>query len=201
MWVSDHTRDDLYWRSAMSGGRDTVRRRFQKKGTQTQGGDISAIDPMGDPLIKAFSIECKHLNQLDYHMPVYGLHGKLVKAWRQTRKKAKQCKLAPLLIAKQNFKEEMVFSNKAGAILLLTCGMPQHGIRIILPTYGIFGFYFRDILLLPYRRLRRVLYGKNSYHSRLTFDAAALRLLSLSGFQVASKADRVSAGRSSNHRG
>ena len=55
-WVPG--RDDIFWRSAASGGRATVR---TKKGKSTFGqyGDITAIDPIGQPLTKVLSIECK----------------------------------------------------------------------------------------------------------------------------------------------
>lgn len=53
-----HGRDDLFWRSSMSGGRATVRGR---KGKTTAGhyGDIAATDPMGAGLLKVFAVECK----------------------------------------------------------------------------------------------------------------------------------------------
>ena len=52
-WVSYGERDDLFWRSAMSGGRQTV---GFKKGInrKNQAGDITAIDPIGQKLIDSF---------------------------------------------------------------------------------------------------------------------------------------------------
>jgi hypothetical protein len=51
-------RDDIFWRSSQSGGRAT--QRF-KKGVRTYGsyGDIAAVDPIGEPLLKLFTIELK----------------------------------------------------------------------------------------------------------------------------------------------
>lgn len=51
-------RSDIFWRSSQSGGRATQR---TKKGQRTYGsyGDIAAIDPIGEPLLKAFTIELK----------------------------------------------------------------------------------------------------------------------------------------------
>lgn len=51
-------RDDIFWRSSQSGGRATQR---MKKGKSTFGsyGDIAAVDPIGAPLLKAFTIELK----------------------------------------------------------------------------------------------------------------------------------------------
>lgn len=51
-------RDDIFWRTSQSGGRATFR---ASKGKATFGsyGDITAIDPIGLPLLKVFSIELK----------------------------------------------------------------------------------------------------------------------------------------------
>ena len=58
LWWSGGQRDDIFWRSCQSGGRATER---AKKGKTTFGsyGDITAVDPIGGPLIKAFTIELK----------------------------------------------------------------------------------------------------------------------------------------------
>ena len=57
-WWSGGERDDLFWRTANSGGRATVRGR---KGSQTAGhyGDICATDPSGEPLLRLFAWELK----------------------------------------------------------------------------------------------------------------------------------------------
>lgn len=51
-------RDDVFWRSSISGGRATVR---AKTGKSTFGsyGDIAAVDPIGLPLLKLVTIELK----------------------------------------------------------------------------------------------------------------------------------------------
>lgn len=57
-WWSGGTRTDIFWRSSNSGGRATVRGR---KGKKTFGhyGDVSAVDPIGAPLLQLFAIEIK----------------------------------------------------------------------------------------------------------------------------------------------
>lgn len=57
-WWSRGKRDDVFWRSSQSGGRATQR---MKQGKSTYGsyGDIAAIDPIGDPLMKVVTIELK----------------------------------------------------------------------------------------------------------------------------------------------
>lgn len=57
-WWTDGERDDVFWRSASSGGRSTQRK---KKGKQTFGhaGDMTAADPIGQPLLQAITFEFK----------------------------------------------------------------------------------------------------------------------------------------------
>jgi hypothetical protein len=58
LWWSEGKRDDIFWRSSQSGGRATSR---AQKGLSTYGsyGDIAAVDPIGEPLLKLFTIELK----------------------------------------------------------------------------------------------------------------------------------------------
>lgn len=58
LWWTNGSRDDVFWRSAQSGGRATFR---AKKGKQTFGsyGDIAATDPIGRPLLDLMTIEAK----------------------------------------------------------------------------------------------------------------------------------------------
>lgn len=58
LWWSDNKRDDIFYRSHSSGGRFTMRRKTGKD-TAGQGGDITASDPIGEPLTKNWSIEIK----------------------------------------------------------------------------------------------------------------------------------------------
>lgn len=58
LWWSGGKRDDIFFRTASSGGRATQR---AKKGKKTFGqyGDIQAADPLGQPLMDLCIIECK----------------------------------------------------------------------------------------------------------------------------------------------
>lgn len=51
-------RDDIFWRASQSGGRATQR---AKSGKRTAGsyGDIAAVDAVGVPLLKVFTLELK----------------------------------------------------------------------------------------------------------------------------------------------
>jgi len=58
LWWSEGERDDIFWRSNASGGRATNRAK-QGKSTPGQYGDISAIDPCGEPLLRVAPFELK----------------------------------------------------------------------------------------------------------------------------------------------
>lgn len=58
MWWSNGIRDDIFWRTASSGGRAT-QRSIKDKTTFGQYGDIQATDPIGQSLIDLFVIELK----------------------------------------------------------------------------------------------------------------------------------------------
>ena len=57
-WWTEGERDDVFGRSDGSGGRFTARKK-RGKDTANQGGDITFIDSIGEPLIAAWSIEAK----------------------------------------------------------------------------------------------------------------------------------------------
>ena len=57
-WWTEDARDDVFWRSAASGARATMRR-GRGKATANQDGDITATDPIGNILTDLFVIELK----------------------------------------------------------------------------------------------------------------------------------------------
>lgn len=113
-WWSEGERDDIFWRSSQSGGRATQR---AKSGRKTYGsyGDIAATDPIGEPLLRFFTIELKigrsHGDVGDF------LDFKDENAchkWSQTLKQAIRShndagSLAWLLICKRDFRRTMVY--------------------------------------------------------------------------------------------
>ncbi len=105
-WVSNKKRKDLYWRSAMSGGRATLGFRKGEKHL-SQGGDISSIDPIGAGLTDKFFIEIKFLKNLDLAAFWLG-SGTLFRFWEIAQKEACKYNKEPMLIAKQNFYDTLV---------------------------------------------------------------------------------------------
>ncbi len=59
LWWTEGENEDVFWRSQASGGRATMRKKKDKDALNSQAGDITAFDPIGEPLIKAWNIECK----------------------------------------------------------------------------------------------------------------------------------------------
>lgn len=58
LWWSEGERDDIFWHTHSSGARATKRARKGKK-TANSCGDIMALDPIGEPLLKLFCFELK----------------------------------------------------------------------------------------------------------------------------------------------
>lgn len=117
LWISDGERDDLLWRSAMSGGRATVQVAKGVK-NETQTGDITAIDPLAAPFIKTFMVECKHYKELGLLSGVLKTKGTLCDFWFKLKKDAIAHHKKPLLIAKQNLYPTMVIMTAEGARIL-----------------------------------------------------------------------------------
>lgn len=58
LWWTGGDRDDIYWRTSQSGGRSKTRMKGGKR-TFGQYGDIQAVDPVGQPLLKVLTVEIK----------------------------------------------------------------------------------------------------------------------------------------------
>jgi hypothetical protein len=125
LWVSGYTREDLFWRSAMSGGRATLhsRRKLygkksdERKQAHNQEGDITAIDPLGSILTKHFVIECKFYAADKLNIVALVFHGNrrtpVVDFWT---KLLLQCGdgQSPMLIIKQNRQPELICLDRDG---------------------------------------------------------------------------------------
>lgn len=103
LWISYDERDDIFWRSAMSGGRTTV---GLKKGIvrKTQGGDITAIDPIGNKLTDKFIVECKYYRNIHLESMLFGVpkNNSIYEFWMKLNMQAVPVNKEPLLIIKQN---------------------------------------------------------------------------------------------------
>lgn len=114
LWMTDGKRNDLLWRTAMSGGRATLQR---KRGINNiaQVGDISAIDPEGLRLTKHFVVECKHRNDLNLFGGLALGRGRLFKYWEKLCEEAEATESRhPLLIACENRQPTLLLTNFHG---------------------------------------------------------------------------------------
>ena len=111
LWVSHGKNEDLFWRSAMSGGRATV---SKKKGKllNRQAGDISAVAPEGHALTDLFYVECKFVKKLGVSTFLFKRTGLLNQFWNVAHREARQHGRAAMLIAKENKGGVLVFCDE-----------------------------------------------------------------------------------------
>jgi len=115
--VTNGERTDVFWRSALSGGRATLQ--FdQGIINQAQAGDISAISKEGMWLIDNYQIECKHYKDLEFASGFLSNTGAVYGFWQSLVKDATRRGKKPLLIAKQN--------NRPIVMLTLPANSPSH---------------------------------------------------------------------------
>jgi len=109
LWVSKGQSADVYWRSAMSGGRATVQHR---KGVSIrQAGDICAVAPEGHTLTEKYFIECKHVRNLDVLSFLLVNKGHLANYWKVACAQARTHKRKPMIIAKENHSPILVITH------------------------------------------------------------------------------------------
>lgn len=101
LYVTMGQRDDVFWRSAMSGGRATLQLR-QDIINRAQSGDMTAIAPEGYALCDRCLFENKFYTNLAIPQGLLKGTGHLINFWRSTQKAAARYGKAPVLIAKQN---------------------------------------------------------------------------------------------------
>ena len=124
-WWTGDPQASVFWRTANSGGRATVRHRKRKK-TSGQHGDVCATDPCGQPFIDVFMLELKRgyttssiIDTIDKgarNKPIY-------QKWiEKAEDSVKKCgALTWLLIHKRDGRKPMVFYRPAffrGGVLM-----------------------------------------------------------------------------------
>jgi len=163
-WVSNLERKDIFWRSAMSGGRATVRR---KKGESlgNQAADVSMIDPLGQLLLTLFAIECKHYKSLGVESLFFKCKGELSNFWRAIYKEAYSYGKAPMLIAKQNNKPDIVVLDKQGSHIVFSGAVIS---TVIVPTLDMYVFSLSQLLMRPFDEIRKC-NAKTKIRRRLSY--------------------------------
>lgn len=97
LWVSHGKDKDLFWRSAMSGGRAT-----RAGGSVRQAGDICAVAPEGHSLTNSYYFELKFMKNLALANFFIEGGGILWKFWEKACKEGEKYNRHPVVIAKQN---------------------------------------------------------------------------------------------------
>ena len=115
LWMTDGKRDDVFWRSAMSGGRARVR---FNKGEQPDvgGGDITAVDPAGHPLTSLYVIECKSVRDANVLALFTGGKTGVVQFWQQVCRDAEDFYRQPMLLLKQYRQPVLIGLHASGGI-------------------------------------------------------------------------------------
>jgi hypothetical protein len=100
-WVSGGAREDLFWRSAMSGGRATLGKR---KGIDlaAQAGDITATHVHGHVLTDSYLVECKRYADLNFGAFLSKGVGPLAKFWEVAVAEAVKHDRVPMLIVRED---------------------------------------------------------------------------------------------------
>lgn len=100
LWVTGGEKKDVFWRSAMSGGRATVIRK--RGGVNRQAGDIAAVAPEGTALVAEFFVEAKKVRDLRVGAFLFNGNGTLASFWKKACREARKHGREPMLIACQN---------------------------------------------------------------------------------------------------
>lgn len=137
LWVSGGMSNNLFWRSAQSGGRATTLRK-QGEDLSVHAGDIAAIDPAGERFCKTFFVECKFLKSLRLDALVYPMKGVIGPIWEKCCRQAAQYEKVPLLICKENGRTPLVILSTSFEFGLL--------FQAWFPTQDIWVAYFDDLL-------------------------------------------------------
>lgn len=127
-WITDGNRDDIFWRSAMSGGRATI---SLKQGRQAiaQSGDICAIDSLGEKFLKSFYVECKHRKDLNLPHLFTKKQGQITQAIFKAQDEAFEYNKHLFLVARQNFQSDLLFISEDG-IPLINFGDPPEFLAV-----------------------------------------------------------------------
>jgi len=118
LWITNGNRLDIFWRTAISGGRATIGMKSGKF-YKSQMGDIGSISHEGEPLLNKFIIECKYYKNLHLLDFVYSISNPECKGpsklfWKKLQIDAEKIKRLPMLIMKENRKPILIGLNREG---------------------------------------------------------------------------------------
>lgn len=143
LWVSRGERDDIFWRSSMSGGRATIGLRVGNV-RASQAGDVSAIHALGERLLGHVVVECKSYADLDLFSGVANDTGKLRRFWDELRRHAAKFGKRPMLVARQNGMPTVCLLEPDPAGWLF--GLRAECASAVLPRWGCYVILFECFL-------------------------------------------------------
>jgi hypothetical protein len=111
IWLSHGEREDVFWRSSLSGGRATVALKRDVK-LHAQAGDISAITALGEYFLRHFFIECKSYRDLNVFSSIVNGAGRLCRFWQKAVTEAAKYGKHPVLVAHQNRRPTICLINE-----------------------------------------------------------------------------------------
>ncbi len=159
LWVTNMQREDIFWRSAMSGGRANVpSRRRGKPRFSGQAGDIVAVQAEGMLLTDHFVLECKHLKRAVPRQALYGMKGPFGNVWDILQNEAIRAKKYPLLFFRENRVPDLVAFDHRG-LEMFEAAASYLTLQFTLPKLDCHGMLLRDLLTdVDFDEIRR-LYG------------------------------------------
>lgn len=144
-WLTAGKRVDIFWRTAMSGGRATV---MARRGVDIrQGGDMCSQDPDGHVLTDYLYFEFKHLKKI----PVESLlmrRGLLHKVWAKAQRESLRAGKNLVLVMRQNGSPITVLADGGAARYL------RIKARMTVHEYDMHVCLLKDLLASPPPRRR-----------------------------------------------
>lgn len=156
-WWTEGERDDIFYRSAGSGGRFTARKKSGKD-TINGAGDVIISDPLGKPLMDKWSIECKtgYATKRDGEIIRWDVidfldskqsNPVLQKMWDQCQRDADLSHREPILIFRRNGRTP--------------CLMIRH--QYYWQLHGVFGGFYGDFIVVEAGKLFCVIFPLSQF--------------------------------------
>jgi len=123
LWVSGGDRKDLYRRSILSGGRTTIALKEGSSEFSSQAGDASLACPSHDVacrFLEVFLTEFKHYKNIHFESLVFEIpkDSSIYSFWLKLKDQSRQLRKLPFLVARQNYKKDILILNSAGVQVL-----------------------------------------------------------------------------------
>lgn len=137
LWVSNGEKDDIFWRTAGSGARATTRAKGGKS-TCNADGDMCCLDPAYQWFIDSVLIEMKrgyNSWRLDDFLLPKQKKDSIFVVWEKLEKEAAQLHKLPLLILKQDRRQELYISQSYFQTDKSVCLMHRYKFPVYIHPY------------------------------------------------------------------